>query len=81
MIEHEEDKLGGLDLERKSNEKFYWTGMKDKLTFRRQKKGCNTIWYTWCNFQQGKGYIVGLTKFMPIGVTSPSIRRRMVPLS
>lgn len=54
MVEHHQDKLGGLPFEWKPNEKFFWYKMLNKLRLvvplaskRSEHKG---IWYTWCNF-------------------------------
>lgn len=58
MIEHQEDKLEGLKLEWKSREKINWTRMKEKIKLfdpiEGKKNYYGSIWYTWCNFQQGR---------------------------
>lgn len=50
MIECKEDKVGGLDMDRKGNEKFFWYQMKNKLNlfdpFEGLKKESKSIWYT-----------------------------------
>lgn len=57
MIECSEDKVGGLDMGWKGNEKFFWYQMKNKLNLfdplEGLKKESKGIWYTWWNFQKG----------------------------
>lgn len=54
----QEDKSGGNKFEWKSNDKRFWSKLKDKIKLfdplKGRKQEHKTIWYTWCNIQQGR---------------------------
>lgn len=56
MVEHKDEKLGGVVIEWKGGEKPHWDKMKNMKRFFDALEGLKHvhkgIWFTWCNFQK-----------------------------
>lgn len=57
MVETQRDKLGGIKIDWKGEEKFFWRRLIGKFDLMDPLDECakenQDIWYIWCNFQKG----------------------------